>query len=143
MNNIVIVGRLTREVELRYIAGSGMPVATFTVAVDRDFVGQDGKRGVDFIDCQTWNKQAENCANYLGKGSLVSVQGALRIESYQTKEGENRRSCRINANRVNFLSTNKPNQEKQQSTPTFEPSFEPTGLNPSEWSAIDDGDLPF
>ena len=103
MNQVILVGRLAQDVELRYIAGTGTPVATFTVAVERDFVGKNGKREVDFIDVQTWGKSAENCSSYIGKGSLVSVQGSLRVEKYEDREGNRRTSYRVNADRVQFL----------------------------------------
>lgn len=143
MNKVVLVGRLTREVELRYIAGTGTPVATFTLAVDREFADRDGKRATDFIDIQTWGKQAEVCANYIGKGSLISVSGSIRVESYVGNDGVNRRSFRINADRVQFLdsrrTSNQPMNTNTQQAPTFEPNFG----SDFEFSAIDDQDLPF
>ena len=119
MNHVVLIGRLTKDVDLRYIQGTGTPVANFAIAVDREFTGKDGKKEVDFIDIQVWGKSAENCANYIGKGSLVSVQGSIRIDSYQNQEGENRRITRVNANRVQFLDTKKGNQENKPNTDTL------------------------
>ena len=107
MNHVVLVGRLTRDVELKYIQGSGTPVANFAIAVDREFIGKDGKKETDFIDIQVWGKSAENCANYIGKGSLVAIQGSIRIDSYQDQEGNNRKITRVNANRVQFLDNKK------------------------------------
>lgn len=107
MNNAVLVGRLTRDPELKYVAGSGTAIANFAIAVDREFSGKDGKKEVDFIDIQVWGKSAENCANYIGKGSMVGIQGSIRIETYQNQAGENRRATKINANRVQFLDTKK------------------------------------
>ena len=112
MNHVVLVGRLTRDVELKYIQGSGTPVANFGVAVDREFTGKDGKKEVDFIDIQVWGKSAENCANYIGKGSLVAIQGSIRVDSYQDQEGNNKKITRVNANRVQFLDSKKDNQNK-------------------------------
>lgn len=133
MNHVVLIGRLTRDPELRYIAGTGTPVANFTLAVDREFTGKDGKKEVDFIDIQVWGKSAENCANYIGKGSLVGVHGSIRIERY-TKDDENRRATKINASRVQFLSNK--NLSNQQ------PSNQ-EGLDPQGWDAINDDDIPF
>ena len=107
MNQIILIGRLTREPELIYIAGSGTPVAQFAIAVDREFTGKDGKKETDFIDIQVWGKSAENCANYIVKGSLVGIQGSLRIDNYKNEAGENRRAVRVNANRVQFLDNRK------------------------------------
>ena len=147
MNNVILIGRLTRDVELRYIAGTGTPVAQFTIAVDREFTTKDGKKETDFIDIQVWGKSAENCTNYIGKGSLVGVQGSIRIDSYE-KDGERRKYTRINANRVQFLDTRNKSEssykENQQGfNPNFEPSFVPTGLDPQGYQAIEDDDIPF
>ena len=111
MNNVVLVGRLTRDVELKYIQGSGTAVANFAIAVDREFTGKDGKKEVDFIDIQVWGKSAENCCNYIGKGSLVAIQGAIRVDSYQDQDGNNRKITRVNANRVQFLDSKKDKKE--------------------------------
>ena len=140
MNSVVLVGRLAQDPELRYIAGTGMPVATFTLAVSREFTNKKGEREVDFIDIQAWNKQAETVANYLKKGNMVSVNGSIRVETYTDKEGNRRRSFRINANRVEFLITDRqPKTTNQMKEPTFEPSFG----EDFEFTAIDDTDLPF
>ena len=111
MNHVVLVGRLTRNPELKYIQGSGTSVANFAIAVDREFVGKDGKKEVDFIDIQVWGKSAENCANYIGKGSLVAIQGSIRVDSYQDQDGNNRKITRVNANRVQFLDSKKDRKE--------------------------------
>ena len=137
MNHVVLIGRLTKDVELKYIQGTGTPVANFAIAVDREFTGKDGKKEVDFIDIQVWGKSAENCANYIAKGSLVAIQGSLRIESYE-KDGERRRIARVNANRVQFLESKKDKKGEQ-----FTPSFNPTGLNVNDFEAITDNDIPF
>lgn len=140
MNSVVLIGRLAQDPELRYIAGTGMPVATFTLAVSREFTNKKGEREVDFIDIQAWNKQAETVANYLKKGNMVSVNGSIRVETYTDKEGNRRRSFRINANRVEFLITDRqPKTTNQMKEPTFEPSFG----EDFEFTAIDDTDLPF
>ena len=135
MNQVILIGRLTRDPELRYIAGSGTPVAQFGIAVDREFAGKDGKKETDFIDIQVWGKSAENCANYIAKGSLVGIQGSLRVDNYKNEAGENRRVTRVNANRVQFLDSRKNNSQ--------EPQFEPTGLDPNGWDAINDPEIPF
>ena len=148
MNHVVLVGRLTRDPELRYIAGTGTPVANFAIAVDREFSGKDGKKETDFIDIQVWGKSAENCANYIGKGSLVAIQGSIRIDSYQNQAGETRRATRVNANRVQFLDTKNKSESSNKGNyqgfePSFEPSFEPKVLDPQGFQAIDDDDIPF
>ena len=148
MNNVILIGRLTRDVELRYISGTGTPVAQFTIAVDREFTTKDGKKETDFIDIQVWGKSAESCSNYIGKGSLVGVQGSIRIDSYQNQAGETRKATRVNANRLQFLDTRNKSESlykenHQGFEPNFEPSFAPTGLDPQGFQAIDDDDIPF
>lgn len=135
MNNVTLIGRLTRDPELRYIAGTGTAITNFTVAVDREFTGKDGKKEVDFIDIQVWGKSAENCSNYLGKGSQVAIQGSIRIDTYQNQAGENRKSFRVNANRVQFLDKKKDGQVSGESNPA--------GLDPQGWDAISDSEIPF
>ena len=136
MNQVILIGRLAQDVELRYIAGTGTPVATFTVAVEREFTDKNGKREVDFINVQTWGKQAETCSNYIGKGSMVSIQGSLRVEKYEAKDGTRRTSYRVNADRVNFLSSSKKSDERVEA-PQFDPSFL------GDFEGIDDVDCPF
>ena len=134
MNNVVLAGRLTRDPELKYIPGSGAAVANFAIAVDREFTGKDGKKETDFIDIQVWGKSAENCATYIGKGSLVAIQGSIRVDSYQDQEGNNRKITRVNANRVQFLDSKKDKQENNTM-----PGFEPQGFQ-----QVDDTDeIPF
>lgn len=148
MNNIVIVGRLTADPEVRYVPSSGTAVATFTVAVNRDFSNREGKREADFLDVQVWGKQGETCAEYLKKGHLVSVNGSVRVDSYTDSQGINRRAWRINANRINFLTPkgNNNSNSQQSNTSVFEPNFDPSHegqLVPDGFSAIDDDDMPF
>lgn len=119
MNNVVLIGRLTRDVELRYTTAQ-VAVANFAIAVDREFTGKDGKKETDFIDIQVWNKSAENCANYLAKGSLVGIQGSIRIENYQNQAGETRKATKINANRVQFLDTKNKNGNSENRNNEFQ-----------------------
>ena len=134
MNNVVLVGRLTRDPELKYIPGSGTAVTNFAIAVDREFSGKDGKKETDFIDIQVWGKSAENCANYIGKGSLVAIQGAIRVDSYQDQEGNNRKITRVNANRVQFLDSKKDKQEN---------NITPDGQFQNFQEVDDTDDIPF
>ena len=84
-NRIVLIGRLTRDAELRYLP-SGAPVAGFTLAVDRPFKNQAGERETDFVNITTWRKLAEQASRYLDKGRLVAVEGRLQIRSYEAQE---------------------------------------------------------
>ena len=87
LNLVVLIGRLTHDPELRYTPGNGTAVATFSLAVNRPFANRQGEREADFIRIVTWDKLAENCANYLRKGSLAAVTGRLQIRSYDDREG--------------------------------------------------------
>lgn len=102
MNHIVLIGRLTRDPELRYTP-QGVAVANFDLAVDRPTTNANGERETDFIRIVAWQKTAENCANYLKKGRLVAVEGRLQIRSYETQDGQKRRVAEVVANYVQFL----------------------------------------
>lgn len=102
LNRIILIGRLTRDPELRYIP-SGQPVASFTLAVDRPFVNQQGERGTDFIDIVAWRRLAEQVTQHLNKGRLVAVEGRLQIRSYETQDGQKRRVAEVVADAVRFL----------------------------------------
>ncbi|MCC0697429.1 single-stranded DNA-binding protein [Clostridioides sp. ES-S-0048-02] len=112
MNNTVLVGRLARDPELRYIPGYGTPVATFALAVDRGYVKKDGTREVDFIPIEVMGGSAEFCANYLAKGRMVSVQGQIRIEKYE-KDGEKKTFTKVRTKIVNALD-HKPKEENNK-----------------------------
>jgi single-strand DNA-binding protein len=102
LNTVILIGRLTRDPELRYTPG-GTAVASFTLAVDRPFQNQQGERETDFIDIVCWRTLAETVANHLGKGRLVAVEGRLQIRSYETQDGQRRKVAEVVANTVRFL----------------------------------------
>lgn len=102
MNKVILIGRLTRDPELRYTQ-SGSAVCNFTLAVDRPFSGQGGEREADFIDIVVWNKPAENVAKYMTKGRQVAVEGRLQIRSYEGNDGQRRWRTEVVANQVEFL----------------------------------------
>ena len=87
INRVVLVGRLTRDPELR-TTGSGISVATFTLAVDRQYTNAQGERGADFFSCVIWRKAAENFCNFTSKGSLVGIDGRIQTRSYDNKDGQ-------------------------------------------------------
>ena len=102
LNHIVIMGRLTREPELRR-TGSGIAVASFTVAVDRDFGGRDGgEKETDFIDCVAWRSTGEFVSKYFTKGSMIVVSGRLQIRSWTDKDGNKRRTAEVVADNCYF-----------------------------------------
>lgn len=102
MNSIVLIGRLTKDPELRYTP-SGKAVASLRLAVDRGTVNQHGERETDFINIVCWEKQAEAVTNYLQKGLLVAVQGRLQVRQYTTDDGQRRERAEVVAQRVQFL----------------------------------------
>jgi single-strand DNA-binding protein len=101
-NKCTFVGRLTRDPEMRFTS-SGVAVANFNLAVNRPFTNGRGERETDFIPVTVWRKLAETCANNLGKGRLVLVEGRLQIGSYTDKEGVKRRTFDVVADTVRFL----------------------------------------
>jgi single-strand DNA-binding protein len=102
MNSVVLIGRLTRDPEVRYTASTQMAVATFTVAIDRP-VRAGGEKQTDFPRVTVFGKQAENCEKYLAKGRLVGVQGRIQTGSYQNKDGVTVYTTDVIADRVEFL----------------------------------------
>ena len=103
MNVAILIGRLTKDVELRYIPSTGKAVATFNLAVDRGFTGKDGKKQADFFNIVVWGKTAENCANYLAKGRLVGIKGQIQNRTYDDMDGAKRYITEIIADQVQFL----------------------------------------
>ena len=87
INNVVLVGRLTRDAELRYTQ-SNIAVATFTLAVNRTFKSKNGEREADFINCVMWRKQAENLANWAKKGALIGITGRIQTRTYDNQQGQ-------------------------------------------------------
>ena len=87
INNVVLVGRMTRDAELRYTP-SNQAVATFALAVNRNFKNQDGEREADFIHCVIWRQQAENLANWAKKGALIGITGRIQTRSYKNQQGQ-------------------------------------------------------
>lgn len=140
MNRVVLVGRLTKDPDLRYTP-NGVPVATFTLAVNRAFTNQQGEREADFINCQVWRKPAENAANYLKKGSLAGVDGRIQTRNFEGQDGKRVYITEVVAESVQFLETKKSegqNQNRQQNTQSQDPF-----ANSGGQIDISDDDLPF
>ena len=109
LNHITIMGRLTRDPELRR-TGSGIAVASFTVAVDRDFGGRDGgERETDFIDCVAWRQTGEFVSKYFTKGRMIVVSGRLQIRSWTDKDGNKRRTAEVVADNCYFGDSKRDN----------------------------------
>ena len=155
LNHIVVMGRLTRDPELR-TTQSGVNVASFTVAVDRDFGGRDGaERQTDFFDCAAWRQTGEFVSKYFQKGRMIVVSGRMQSRKYQDREGNNHTAWEIQADNVYF------GESKRESDSTFSQSSYSNQNNysgygsasqsspapqvaPSPYEELeDDGELPF
>ncbi|WP_411347052.1 single-stranded DNA-binding protein [Paenibacillus sp. WLX2291] len=106
LNHVVLIGRLTKDPELRYTP-AGVAVAQFTLAVDRPFTNQGGEREADFIPIVSWRQQAEACANYLRKGRLTAVEGRIQVRNYENNEGKRVYVTEVIADNVRFLESNR------------------------------------
>ena len=102
VNKVILIGNLGADPELRY-TGSGVAVASFTLAVQRDFKNQQGERETDFIRIVAWRQRAEFASNYLKKGRLVSADGRLQIRSYETQDGQRRTMAEVVVDSINTL----------------------------------------
>ncbi|MBU5594457.1 single-stranded DNA-binding protein [Amphibacillus sp. MSJ-3] len=161
LNRVVLVGRLTKDPDLRYTA-SGVAVANFTVAVNRPFSNQQGDREADFINCVIWRKPAENLANYMGKGSLVGVDGRIQTRSYDGQDGKRVYVTEVVADSVQFLESKNSNRgasvgggqgsgsyqseqhQNQQHMPSQNEANQQNNINDNlEPIDISDDDLPF
>lgn len=136
MNRVVLVGRLTKDPDLRYTP-NGVPVATFTLAVNRPF-SSDGEKKADFINCVVWRKPAENVSNFLKKGSLAGVDGRIETRSYDGQDGKRVFVTEVIADSVQFLEPKAQNSfdNHQQQAPKQEVPYT-GGVD------IQDDDLPF
>ena len=153
MNHIVLMGRLTRDPELRQTQ-SGLPVASFTLAVDRRFApkGQE-QRPTDFIDIVAWRQQAEFVSKYFTKGQMCAVQGTLQIRDWQDREGNKRRSAEVVADAIHFTGSKKESGGGSGFAPSFDDrdappidagyNADPVGASDFAELDDDDGELPF
>ncbi|MHC5269305.1 single-stranded DNA-binding protein [Enterococcus sp. LJL98] len=167
INNVVLVGRLTKDPDLRYTS-SGTAVATFTLAVNRNFASQSGEREADFINCVIWRKSAETLANYAKKGTLLGVTGRIQTRNYENQQGQRVYVTEIVAENFQLLESravneqrrsapggdfgqnqpsfgNTSNQNQSTSTTSGMPNFDRDTSDPFGGSSIDisDDDLPF
>lgn len=156
INNSVLVGRLTKDPDLRYTS-SGSAVATFTLAVNRNFTNANGNREADYINCVIWRKPAENFANMTHKGSLVGIVGRIQTRSYDNQQGqrvyvtevvcenfqllESKNASETRSNQPSSPQDN-PQGDNTQSQPDFERNSDPFGGSGSTIDISDD-DLPF
>lgn len=144
LNHITIMGRLTRDPELRR-TGSGIAVTSFTVAVDRDFSGRDGgEREADFIDCVAWRQGGEFVAKHFAKGSMIVVSGRLQIRNWTDKDGNKRRTAEVVADNV-YFGDSKRIQSNSTAAPANDGYAAPAEPQASDFAMLEDDDaqLPF
>ncbi len=136
MNKVILIGRLTRDPELRYTS-SNIPTASFSIAVDRTFTNQSGEREADFINIVVWRKQAENCKNYLTKGSQVAIEGRIQTRSYDGQDGQKRYVTEVVADNVQFLGS-RSNGASSNAQPAFNDNATPYDFASSDEPATTD-----
>lgn len=134
MNTINLIGRITKELELRY-TNNNKAVCDFSIAVNRTYTNEEGEKEADFINIQVWGKQAENLKKYQGKGSLIAVNGSLRVDAYQDKEGKNKYKTYVLANNIEYVSSKSTKEENN-----YEEEIQHTSIKDIP---ITDEDLPF
>ena len=145
INTVALTGRLTRDVDLKYTK-SGTAVGQFNLAVNRSFKNANGEQEVDFINCVIWRKAAENLANFVGKGTLIGVEGRLQTRNYENKQGQRVYVTEVVVNNFTFL---EPRQNNSQQNQTNNNGYQSHGSNHSADSftggdQIDvEDDLPF
>ncbi len=127
MNKVILIGRLTRDPELRY-TGSNTPVATFSLAVNRSFTNQNGEREADFINCVVWRKLAETVKNYLSQGSQVAVEGRIQTRNYDDQNGQRRYVTEVVVENIDFVGTKRDNSQSSNQ-PNFNSQTVPSNFN--------------
>jgi len=113
MNKAFLIGRLTRDPELRY-SSNNAPIVNFTIAIDRQYTNSEGQRDTDFINIVAFQKQAENISKYVSKGSLVAVDGRIQTRNYEDKDGKRVYVTEVVADRVQFLDTKNSNSNREK-----------------------------
>jgi single-strand DNA-binding protein len=148
MNKVMLIGRLTKDPELKFTPGNGTAVTTLTLAVDK-YNPSSGQREADFISVVVWGKQAESTANYMSKGSLMAISGRIQTRSYDAKDGTKRYVTEVVASEVQFLSKGAGAAGKENGFgggsgfggPSNE-GFGGIGFD-DDMTPVDDGDIPF
>ena len=153
MNNVVIIGRLVRDPELKFIPSSGMAVANFTLAVDKEMskdkkseMQAQGKPTADFIPIVVFGKIAETCANFLAKGRMTAVNGRIQTRTYTSNAGEKRYMTEVLASRVEFIDwgdRNQPGAARPQAKPQQSSDSFPDFTDDDIFQPTDDDDIPF
>ncbi len=137
INKVVLIGRLTKNPELKFTPGAGTAVTTLTLAVDK-YNSKEGKKEADFVPIVVWGKQAESVANYMVKGSQMAISGRIQTRNYEAKDGTKRYVTEVVATEVQFLSKSNDSSGGNTSSNPFDSGNFDEDINP-----VDDGDCPF
>lgn len=141
LNSTCLVGRLVKDAELKYTP-SNQAVATFTLAVNRNFKSQNGEREADFINCVIWRQQAENLANWAKKGALIGITGRIQTRSYENQQGQRVYVTEVVSDNFQLLESRK-DREAGQSQGYSQPDFSRQATANTSPMDISDDDLPF
>jgi single-strand DNA-binding protein len=135
LNRVVLIGRLTKDPELRYTP-NGVAVTNFTLAVERNFKNAQGEKETDFFSCSVFKQLAELCANYLAKGKMASIDGRVQIRTYNDKDGQKHWVTEIIGDNVQFLSPKGEDNSQDNNNSTYQRTLD-------EVSTDGDDDVPF
>ena len=144
LNSLTVMGRLTRDPELRYAGSNNTPVASFSIACERDFKGADGEKVTDFFDCVAWRNTAEFVSKYFTKGRMIVLDGRLQSRKWEDKDGNKRVSVEIVAENV-YFGDSKKDGETQAAVPASVPKPATSNGVSVDFEELDeaDGELPF
>ena len=145
INNVTLVGRLTKDVELKYTPAN-QAVAQFTLAVNRTFKNANGERESDFINCVIWRKSAENFANFVKKGALIGITGRIQTRNYENQQGQRVYITEIIAENFQMLESRNQQHGQQQAQPqqaTQQQAKQPDPFAGGAPTSLNDDDLPF
>ena len=142
INNVTLVGRLTKDVELKYTPAN-QAVAQFTLAVNRTFKNANGERESDFINCVIWRKSAENFANFAKKGALIGITGRIQTRNYENAQGQRVYITEVIAENFQMLESRNQQQGQQQGQVTQQQAKQPDPFSGGTPMSLNDDDLPF
>lgn len=137
INRVVLVGRLTKDPELKFTP-SGVPMARFTLAVNRQFSNQRGEREADFISCIAWRKQAENLANFQKKGALIGVDGHIQTGSYEGQDGKRVFTTDIVADSIQFLESKSQQSGTSSTTQNYQSTNNQQNSQQQNYTRVDE-----
>lgn len=142
LNRAVLVGRLVKDVDLRYTS-SGIAVSNFVIACNRPFRNEQGEQEADFINCVVWRKQAENLAQYTGKGSMIAIEGRIQTRSYEGKDGKMVYVTEVLAENIQYLDNKKSRKAQQPKQQQRIDNMNKNLQKNTQEIDIDNSDLPF